>query len=156
MLSYNCVATIGVCVFRVQPSVAHFFNLEVGILSNEINQRIKSVRKELGIKQKDMAGALGIKESTYSQMERTGNITCETAIKIARIFDTDLNHLILGLEQTAVIPPEEKKKESHTTVEETLILTPNEESIIKILRHFGKLDREECIAFIEKKYHNTL
>ena len=121
-------------------------------MSNEINQRIRSIRKELGIKQKEVAEYLGIKESTYSQMERTGNITCETAVKIARIFETDLNYLILGLEPTAIIPPQEKE----IFEEDKLILTPNEESIITILRHFSKQDREECIKFIEKKYHNTL
>ncbi len=121
---------------------------------NEINQRIRTVRKELGIKQKDVAKMLGIKESTYSQMERTGYITCDTAIKLARMFDTDLNYLLLGLEQTAVIPPEKKEQEIKPFVEEKLVLTPNEESIITILRHFNKQDREECIAFIEKKYHN--
>ena len=124
-------------------------------MPNETNQRIKTIRKELRFKQKDAAKFLGIKESTYSQMERTGKITCETAVKLAIMFDTDLNYLLLGLEPTAVIPPPQEK-EKEIIIEDKLILTPNEQSIITILRHFSKQDREECIAFIEKKYHNNL
>ncbi len=90
-------------------------------------------------------------------MERTGNITCDKAIKLARIFETDLNSLILGLEQTVPIPPQkEKEKEINCTIEDKIILTPNETSIITVLRNFSKQDREECIEFIEKKYHNNL
>ncbi len=124
-------------------------------MSNEINQRIKTIRKELGFKQKDAAKFLGIKESTYSQMERTGIITCNTAIKLAIMFNTDLNYLLLGLEPTAVIPPPQEK-EKEIIIDDKLILTPNEQSIITVLRHFSKQDREECIKFIEKKYHNNL
>ena len=124
-------------------------------MPNEINQRIRKIRKELRIKQKDVAAALGIKDSTYSQMERTGIITCETAIKLVKIFGTNLDFLLLGLESSIDIPP---KKEETTPPpdEDKIILTPNEQSIITVLRHFSKQDREECIAFIERKYHNDL
>ncbi len=123
-------------------------------MTHEINQRIKNRRKKLGIRQKKVAKFLGIKESTYSQMERTGNITCETAVKLARLFDTDLDSLILGVEKDERPPKEEKKEKINLKIEDEFILTPNEQSIITVLRNFTKQDREECIAFIEKKYQN--
>ena len=123
-------------------------------MTHEINQRIKNRRKNLGIMQKKVAKFLGIKESTYSQMERTGNITCETAVKLARLFDTDLDSLILGVEKDERPPKEEKKEKINLKIEDEFILTPNEQSIITVLRNFTKQDREECIAFIEKKYQN--
>ena len=123
-------------------------------MTHEINQRIKNRRKKLGIRQKKVAKFLGIKESTYSQMERTGNITCETAVKLARMFDTNLDSLILGIEKDEYPPKEEKKEKINLTIEDEFIITPNEKSILTVLRNFTKQDREECIAFIEKKYQN--
>lgn len=87
-------------------------------------------------------------------MERTGNITCETAVKLARMFDTNLDSLILGIEKDECPPKEEKKEKINLTIEDEFIITPNEKSILTVLRNFTKQDREECIAFIEKKYQN--
>ena len=119
--------------------------------------RIRQKRKELKIKQYMAAEYLGIKESTYSQMERTGHITCETAMKLAKLFDTDLNTLLFGIEKSEIpIMIEKKEEKENSFKEDKLELTPNEVSIITILRNFTKSDREECIAFIEKKYHLSM
>lgn len=100
---------------------------------------------------------LGIKESTYSQMERTGHITCETAMKLAKLFDTDLNTLLFDVEKSEnSIKIEKTKKKENSFKDDKLELTPNEVSIITILRNFTKSDREECIKFIEKKYHLSM
>lgn len=61
-----------------------------------INQRVRKYRKELFLSQADVAGMLGMKTSTYSQMERMGNITCETLLKLAEIFKVDALKLLYG------------------------------------------------------------
>ena len=61
-----------------------------------INQRVKKYRKELFLSQADVAQMLGMKTSTYSQMERMGNITCETLLKLTEILKVDVLKLLYG------------------------------------------------------------
>ena len=61
-----------------------------------INQRVKKQRKELFLSQADVAQMLGMKTSTYSQMERMGNITCETLLKLTEILKVDVLKLLYG------------------------------------------------------------
>lgn len=74
-------------------------------MSGDINKRILLIRKDLGLIQSDVAKMLGIRTSTYSQMERKGNVTCETLIKLAKIFNVDVLTLLYGED----IPKIEKK-----------------------------------------------
>ena len=61
-----------------------------------INQRIRHFRKKLGYTQEYVAKQVGEKLSTYSQMERKGNITCEMLIKLTDVLDTDALTLLYG------------------------------------------------------------
>ena len=61
-----------------------------------VNQRIRHYRKKLKYTQADVAEKIGMKTSTYSQMERIGNITCETLIKLTRVLKTDALTLLYG------------------------------------------------------------
>ena len=61
-----------------------------------INQRVKKQRKELFLSQADVAQMLDMKTSTYSQMERMGNITCETLLKLTEILKVDVLKLLYG------------------------------------------------------------
>ena len=61
-----------------------------------INQRVKKYRKELFLSQADVAQMLDMKTSTYSQMERMGNITCETLLKLTEILKVDVLKLLYG------------------------------------------------------------
>lgn len=61
-----------------------------------INERIRHFRKRLKYTQADVAKMLDMKISTYSQMERKGNITCETLIKLTDILKTDALTLLYG------------------------------------------------------------
>ncbi len=61
-----------------------------------INERIIYFRKFLRFTQTDMAEELGIKCSTYSQLERKGKITCERLIEISKILNVDIFVLLYG------------------------------------------------------------
>lgn len=61
-----------------------------------VNQRIRHYRKKLKYTQADVAEMLDMKTSTYSQMERIGNITCETLIKLTKNLKTDALTLLYG------------------------------------------------------------
>ena len=56
----------------------------------ETNKRIIAKRKKSGITQIEMAKRLGLKFSTYSQMERSGKIYDEMLVKIADILNVDV------------------------------------------------------------------
>ena len=61
-----------------------------------INQRVRKYRKDLFLNQSDVALMLGMNTSTYSQMERMGNITCETLLKLTKILKVDVRKLLYG------------------------------------------------------------
>ena len=50
-----------------------------------VNQRITRLRKAANLTQCEMAELLGLKETTYSQRERTGKIDSEFLIKLSEI-----------------------------------------------------------------------
>ena len=125
----------------------------------EINQRIACCRKLRNMTQSDLAQMLNIKTSTYSQMERKGDITAERLIKIADFLNVDIKFLLFGEEWQEIIlakPPErillkeEKVKKKEETPE--YILTAKEKRIIAIWRYFSQKNKNEFIAVIEKMY----
>ncbi len=62
-----------------------------------MNERIRKYRKEKKISQKQVAKALGMNYTTYSQMEREAKkITAQTLINIAAVLDIDANLLFYG------------------------------------------------------------
>ena len=62
----------------------------------EINARIASLRKLREYRQADVAEHLGMKTSTYSQMEQRGNITAEMVIRLSQLFDIDPREILYG------------------------------------------------------------
>lgn len=62
----------------------------------EINKRVLKYRKKSGMLQIDVAQALNMKLSTYSQMERLGDISAERIRKLADIFKIDVRVLLYG------------------------------------------------------------
>lgn len=65
-------------------------------MANEINERIRKYRKEKKLTQGELAKKIDIKTSTYSQMEREGNITVDMALKIAEALCVDPNLIVYG------------------------------------------------------------
>lgn len=71
-----------------------------------INQRVKELRTSRNVSQETLGMFLGIKTSTYSQMERAGIISAERLKLIAEFFNVDYEFLLYG-----VTPEPEPKKE---------------------------------------------
>ena len=112
--------------------------------NREINARIASIRKLQEFKQSDIAEFLGMKVSTYSQMERNGNITGEVIIKLAEIFRVDSKEILYG-EQT-----EKPQKLPKDPEPEERKLTNLESNIIKIFRTLNKEKQEDICDYISK------
>ena len=56
----------------------------------EVNYRIYNYRKKYGYTQAQLGKMLGLKTSTYSQMERKGNIDTDILKKLAEIFNVSV------------------------------------------------------------------
>ncbi len=69
-------------------------------MDKDINRRIREYRKLRKMTQEELGKALGMKCSTYSQMERKGKITVSMATKIAEILDVDSDIIMYGEKQT--------------------------------------------------------
>lgn len=121
-------------------------------MSFEINQRVKTERIKKGYTQSQMANLLDMKCTTYSQMEREGNIHAETLIEIAKKLNVDIRILLYGEIKNKSIKIKSHKKTKLERYYVTPKLTDNEKSIIKILRNFSKEKRDKCISFIENEY----
>ncbi len=109
-------------------------------MSLEINRRVKAERIRKGYTQEKLAFALNFKTSTYSQMERTGNISAEALIEIADVLNVDIIDLLYGNYTPA---PQIEKTEHYTT---------QERSIITIIRNLPPKDRNDVVNYIENKY----
>lgn len=117
-----------------------------------INQRVARCRKLAGFTQADVAEKLGIKISTYSQMERKGNITAQMVLDLAAIFNIDPNEMLY----TAPTPTQ--KTSGQETLpppapDPQLLLTNLEQNIIKILRNIPKEDFDEIKELILRKHN---
>ncbi len=71
-------------------------------MEKDINKRIREYRKLREMTQEELGMALGMKCSTYSQMERKGKITVDMAQAIAKILDVDPDIIMYGEKQTPI------------------------------------------------------
>lgn len=57
--------------------------------------RVRQLREDLDLKQKDIASIIGIKQNTYSDYENGKlNIPIETFIKLANYYNTSIDFLV--------------------------------------------------------------
>lgn len=128
-------------------------------MPDKINLRIKQSREKAGLKQYQVAQLLNMKNSTYSQMERSGKITSEKVIELSKILNVSIDYLLKGEEKLDFSPVESNSTVFRDNVfyekEPEFRLSQNEISIITILRNFPKNVREEVIDYIEQKYKET-
>ena len=132
-----------------------------------INQRIALYRKMANLTQTEVAEKMGMKCSTYSQMERKGSISSERLLTLSKILGVKPEMLLYD-------SLEDKKIDfsgneiSASTLNQTnnpfstgsyspapFIATHKEESIIKILRNLPKPQYDEVINFIDAKYKES-
>ena len=142
------------------------------------NKRVAKYRRFVDLTQKEVAERLGMKSSTYSQLERKGRIGVEQLIKIAEILGVDISLLLYDEKKPNYIEkeikPEEEKLSDIITfgqeprlpiidappkkpiIDEPLTITKMEESYIKILRKLKKDDRDEVIDLLEQKHKEQI
>ncbi len=130
-------------------------------MKETVNQRIARLRKLRGLTQAEMAEKLGMKSSTYSQMERTGNITTQRLIDIANILKVRVSDLLYddpeAFSAPIVLnsaPVVEQMGFATERVEPKidLILTQKEEMLVKIYRQFDKEQKAEIDKVINDMY----
>ncbi len=127
----------------------------------DLNKRILNYRRIANLTQTDMAEKLGIKCSTYSQMERNGVISSERLFEIAKILGVSPCKLYFDKEpcreealasipetQISVLkqPPLEKPKK------EIFVVTKKEESMLKILHNLSKPNVKKVMDLVNELY----
>ncbi len=133
-------------------------------MKSGVNNRIKEARKKRHYTQAQVAELMGLKCSTYSQMERNGSISVEKAIKLAKILDVDSNYIIYGEEKTnnkidfSPIPKTVLSLNNNQTFfeqikkgEDQIVLTIKEKNIIKNFRSLKESDKKEILALLQSK-----
>lgn len=146
-------------------------------MNNEINSRIAKYRKLACLTQAQTAEKLGMKCSTYSQMERKGNIKAQIIEQLAKIFNIDPCVLIFGeefntkpeppviTEKPPIVEPLPPKNATLTQSDPVIklpipevdfdTLSHKEQSFIKIYRSLSKEDKADVNAYFEAKYKKT-
>lgn len=136
-------------------------------MNQTINQRIALYRKLANLTQTEAAERLGMKCSTYSQMERKGTISADKLIALANIFNVTPETLLYEAPPTQSkdmdFTPHESfgKQKLHQHIsfmqgnsDTRFAATHKEENILKILRNLPRNDYEEIIQLINEKYKN--
>lgn len=132
-----------------------------------LNDRIAECRNKSGKNQTEVAEMLGIKCSTYSQMERKGIVSAERLFKLAKIFGVTPCYLYDGNEPCrqnetdSIMPQTENTMPTLNSPEipfykkDVFIITKKEENLIKILRELkGTEHYNEAIKYIEDLNRN--
>lgn len=99
-------------------------------------KNLKSLRKELGFTQNQLADLLNISQQTYSDYENCKTEpTTDTLVKLAEIFDVTIDELV-------DITPEERAAGASLTKKETIV--PIEYEMLYIFRQIGKRFGEQA------------
>ena len=135
-----------------------------------VNQRVAIYRKMANLTQTEAAERLGMKCSTYSQMERKGHISVDKLIAIAAAFGIEPSILLrdpmeLTSEQSRpVVQPAAPAKPEMPIFREPVVaptsrpafvISRNEENMLTILRNLPKADLDEVRSLINEKYQNS-
>lgn len=107
-----------------------------------LNERIAFYRKMNGMRQQDVAEALHLKTSTYSQLERTGNITVSRLKEIAAIIETDIQVLLGGEE----VPTKER---GDLGIEPEIESISWEKQLVDIARELSEDDRKKLFNYCQ-------
>jgi transcriptional regulator with XRE-family HTH domain len=132
-----------------------------------INQRIALYRKMANLTQTEVAEKMGMKCSTYSQMERKGSISSERLLALSKILGVNPEMLLYDSSEDKKIDfsgneiSASKLNQTNNPFSDNsyspapFIATHKEESIIKILRNLPKPYYDEVINFIDSKYKES-
>ncbi len=137
-----------------------------------INERIKKYRNFSGLSQEEVAEKLNMKLSTYSQMEREGNVSAAKIIDLAYVFNISPIVLMHGEDSIAAIIDRDSasiKNKPMTFKQDSLFIDeygnfcfPSYEpdaSELELMKKIKKLPNEtqkEILDFVQKKYIESL
>lgn len=141
-------------------------------MAESINRRIARCRKLADLTQTEAAEKMGMKCSTYSQMERKGNISADRLLKLAQIFGVHPDELLYEKKNTSSTPSEAPAaavtasapafpsatiihQDDYEDGRPVFIISKKEENLLKIIRNLPKSARDEVISFIEQKYREN-
>ena len=108
--------------------------------SNAINKRIASIRRLNGYTQSQIADLLGMKASTYSQMERVGKVPTSVILKFSELFKVHPTVILCGEKEN------EKDNKKHG---DSYSLTNLEAFMIKTFRNLSTNDKIAFFRYIE-------
>ena len=118
---------------------------------DSVNDRIIKYRNIADLNQTEVAEKLGIKCSTYSQLERKGIVSAERLFKLSEIFGVSPCMLFNGKEPckntdiNTLNSPEPVFPKT-----EVFVATKKEQNIIKIIREFDKADYNRVMELIQE------
>ena len=142
-------------------------------MSKEINQRVIMFRKLANLNQAQVAEKMGMKPSTYSQMERAGNISLDRLMKLAEILNVTINDILPEDKKTPKETDDEEKKDDYDFsnnyrqpmrlrryVNEDLDfeyslssrLTLRDKNMIKMYSNFSEKDKVKVCEFVKQIY----
>ena len=114
-----------------------------------INEKIYDFRRSAHLTQTQLADLLGIKHSTYSQMERYGSVSVEMLTRIAAALGKSPTDFFEGEPQTMNQPEPIVTGEG----EIDFIMTHNDRQIVKMYHFLPKEAKEKVMAFMNEQYH---
>lgn len=120
-----------------------------------INERVAFYRKLRGMRQEDLAHKIGMKPSTYSQMERSGEISAARLLKIAEALDISPDCLF----GTGNIF-EQPRKENTVVAKQTSTLPEayqnmyfsEEEQVVDIIHNLKLKNKKRVFDFVREIY----
>lgn len=133
----------------------------------EVNKRIALYRKMANLTQTEVAEKMGMKCSTYSQMERKGKINTERLLALSKILGVKPEMLLYDSSEGKTLDFSGTETSASTLSQNVnpfgnssygpapFIPTHKEESIIKILRNLPKPYYDEVVNFIDAKYKES-
>ena len=133
----------------------------------EVNKRIALYRKMANLTQTEVAEKMGMKCSTYSQMERKGKINTERLLALSKILGVKPEMLLYESSEGKTLDFSGTETSASTLSQNVnpfgnssygpapFIPTHKEESIIKILRNLPKPYYDEVVNFIDAKYKES-
>ncbi len=142
----------------------------LGNYNMDVNKRVKELRKKNRYTQEKIAEMLGMKTSTYSQMERSGKIPIHIIMQLAEIFKVEISEILYEkmaddtqapqVDETLIVDDPKngttKAKTPTSPIEESydkLTLSNREENLVIMIRNLYPADKEEIYRMV-KVFHD--
>lgn len=122
-------------------------------MNKTVNERIKSIRKSLGLSQLKFATSLGLTQGGYSDIERgRNNLSGDIKIKLSTLYRVNIGFLEDGKGEMFNMPKEVKDPSLESDTKDKIIemLNSERELYIKLIESKDKL-----IASLEQQIKKT-